>query len=142
MNDRCCLTVCTAPTSSVGACTQPTFPPVRPKDLPPEEMVTVVRPSRAGLPAECGGAVVGHVLVDLVGNHHESWAKARRAISPNSAWENTLPVGLCGVFTMIIRVDGLMGPLKFSRVERVSGGRSVTARRPTANSITAAYRSK
>ncbi|GIT00789.1 MAG: hypothetical protein CM1200mP26_25010 [Acidimicrobiales bacterium] len=41
VNDRCCLTVCTAPTSSVGACTQPTFHPVRPKDLPPEEMVTV-----------------------------------------------------------------------------------------------------
>jgi hypothetical protein len=106
-----------------------------PADLPPGEREGLARRRDHDRPRAHAGqrrqrhvlALVDQVLVDLVGDRQQVVLLAqRRDASSSSARENTLPVGLCGVFNRIARVFGLMAAASAAGSKLKSGARSVT----------------
>ena len=116
------MAVRAAATSGAGPHSQPIFHPVVLNVLPPEEIVSV----RSAIPGSvasgtCDGAGEHEVLVDLVGDDDQVVIDGQLGDhAPARAASNTLPVGLCGVLSRIIRVRGPTAASQLGRVEAVA----------------------
>jgi len=109
--------------------TQPTFQPVNEKVLAAELMLTV-RPAIPGSDA-IGRCVPSNTMCSYTSSEttSRSCSQASSATRASSPGVNTTPVGLCGVFSRITRVRGVIAARSASRSGRKSGGRSVTGTR-------------
>ena len=122
-------TVRTAADSAGDAIAQPTFQPVTLKVLPMLPMV-MVRSAISGSVAIGTCAAPSNRISQYTSSliTSTSWRRQSTAMVSSSARENTLPVGLWGVFRISARVRGPNAAASRSGSKRQSGGASGTSR--------------
>ena len=143
-NVKSCLAMRTALTSGAGPQAHPIFHPVVLNDLPPEDTVTV----RSAIPSRlatgmCRTPSKTRCSYTSSDTTIRSFLVATSATACSSSRVKTVPVGLCGELSRIIRVRGVTARRRSSSSKPkrpLLSGRSVTGERTApANETHAAY---